>query len=138
MGILCYNIIMKKDNIVLLSLKYISVDLIGNFLYWPIWWYSKGLLELLKIIYRNIIEEEKRFGVKIWLINLFKPMYAQYDWQGRIISLFMRLMMLIFKTVMFLLWVIILSAVVVIWIFLPIVGLYMIYANLYNLVDLWP
>jgi len=33
-------------------------------------------------------------GLRVWLKNLFAPMFGQTDWQGRLISFFMRLAVL--------------------------------------------
>ncbi len=122
---------MQKENAITISLKYIAIELIGNILYWPIWWYTKGFYQLLINIYTSIVEEEKRFGIKIWLVNLFNPMYAQYDWQGRIISFFMRLVMLIFKIILFLVWLLLMILVVIGWLVLPLFAVYMIIRNLF-------
>jgi len=36
----------------------------------------------------------------LWLKNLLVPMFGQYDWQGRLVSFFMRLVNVIFRELM--------------------------------------
>lgn len=35
------------------------------------------------------------YAFRIWIRNFFVPMYGQHDWSGRIVSFFMRLVVLI-------------------------------------------
>lgn len=123
---------MYKENSLTISIKYVAVDLLGSILYWPIWWYTQGFFKLLEITWKNIIDEEKRFGIRIWLANLFVPMFGQYDWQGRLISMFMRFVMLIGKIIMFLIWIILMLVIIILWLILPLLAIYMIIINFYN------
>jgi hypothetical protein len=45
---------MKQQNLLVNSLKYVAVDLVGSVLYWPIWWYTKGLIMVLKFLANSI------------------------------------------------------------------------------------
>ncbi|MDO8462702.1 MAG: hypothetical protein Q7S96_00300 [bacterium] len=58
------------------------------------WWYGHGLLMVLRWVGRSIHSWEESVGLGLWLRNLFTPMYGQTDWQGRIISFFMRIAIL--------------------------------------------
>ena len=117
-------------SIVLSSLKLFAVDFIGRILFWPIWWYTIGLKRLLTILAENIIEEEQRLGVGLWWKNLFTPMYGQYDWQGRIISFFMRLFVGIGRILLLLLLFSITFVALVVWVLvLPVAG-YFLWRNL--------
>jgi len=115
-----------QQNIVLLSVKFIAKDLIGDILYWPIWWYSAGIQKVFIYISNELANFEERLGLKIWLKSIFKPMFAQYDWQGRIISFFMRLILLVFKLVLFFFWMVFMSVFVALWLILPILAVYQI------------
>jgi hypothetical protein len=55
----------------------------------------------------------------VWIKNIFTPMYGQYDWQGRLISLFMRIVQIIFRGFVMLICVGIAVALLIIWIILP-------------------
>ncbi|NCF75431.1 MAG: hypothetical protein GWO87_03020 [Xanthomonadaceae bacterium] len=108
------------QNVFLLFLKYITVDLIGDFFYFPVWWYSKGFKKSISFSIEKIKNIEKSLGIGIWLKNLFKPMYAQYDWQGRMISFLMRLFQLFARLIVFGVFFIIILFLPLIWLVLPI------------------
>lgn len=79
-------------------LKYVLWDLIGNVIYFPVWWYTRGLKKLGAFLVTFVAAMEMRLAVRIWVVNLFKPMYAVTDIPGRIISFFMRLFMIVMRT----------------------------------------
>lgn len=35
------------------------------------------------------------FAIEVWIKNIFVPMFGQHDWQSRLISVFMRLVQII-------------------------------------------
>lgn len=108
------------QNIFLLFLKYITVDLIGDFFYFPVWWYTKGFKKAIFFTIEKIKNIEKGLGIQIWAKNLSKPMYAQYDWQGRIISFLMRLFQLIVRSIAFVVIFIVILFLPLIWLALPV------------------
>ena len=63
---------------------------LADFLYTPIWWYTRGLVKQMKGVAGSLFARQEALAVDVWLKNLFVPMYGQYDWQSRIISVFMR------------------------------------------------
>ncbi len=65
-------------------------------LYFPLWWYSKGLVKFFNFLRRTILEISNPIVLKILIANLFKPMYGDYSREGRIISFFMRVIHLSF------------------------------------------
>ena len=100
-------------------LKYILKHLILDTLYFPIWWYSRGLLKVLQWSKQSLKDVERIAALKIWLKSMGKPMFQDYTREGRIISFFMRVVLLIFKLLMMILWSIFLGILIVIWIILP-------------------
>lgn len=112
---------MTHQNIVWLSIRYVIIDLIGRVLFFPLWWYSRGLIKTIKWAFRAIRDEEHALAVGVWIENLFVPMYGQYDWQGRIVSFFMRLAQIIFRLLFLLVWAAMILMVVVLWVILPLV-----------------
>ena len=120
-----------KDNIATSSLKFVLVDLIGDILYWPLWWYSKGLVKSAHFFINEIRNWEELLGVKIWLKNIFTPMYGQYDWEGRIISFFIRIFQIIFRTILLLMWTIFMLILFLAWIIGPIYVFYQFIDNIY-------
>lgn len=120
------------QNIAFLTIKFVAIDVVGDILYWPIWWYTRGLKKLVFYIYHEMAYFENRLGLRMWLKNLFKPMYGQYDWQGRIISFFMRLVVLVYKLIKFILWIFILFIILFVWVLLLPFSLYQIIFQFWN------
>lgn len=98
----------------------IAAQLVGEILYFPIWWYSVGFFRLLKNSWRFLGREEDSLGFSIWAKNIFVPMYGQNDWAGRIISFFVRLVQVIVRGFLLLLVIAWLLFIVLLWLFLPI------------------
>jgi len=78
-------------------LKIIFIDTIKDVLYFPIWWYSQGLILTFRWMAGEIIATEKMIGVGIWIKNIFVPMFGQRDIQGRVVSFFMRVFQILFR-----------------------------------------
>ncbi len=108
------------QTIILTSLKSIFFDLILDIFYFPIWWYSRGLKNAVVWALGKIGQGEKVLGLKIWVINLFHPMYGVEDWQGKIISFFMRLFQIIFRLILMLVWIGFIFGLFLIWVLAPI------------------
>ncbi|MFH1193527.1 MAG: hypothetical protein V1661_00865 [bacterium] len=83
-------------------LKLLFIDTILDVLYFPLWWYSRGAVLAFKWVLKEIGETENFLAVHIWVANLFRPMYGQSDIGGKIISFFMRLFQIIFRSIAFL------------------------------------
>lgn len=120
---------MRSNNFLLDILKLIFVDIIWKMIYFPIWWYSKGFLNLLISLTDKAKRQSHALGIFIGFKFLFRPMYAQNDFSGRIISFFMRLIVLIFKVLIFILFLVLLFFGAVIYLALPIFVVWQIYLN---------
>ncbi len=57
----------------------------------------------------------------LWLKNIFVPMFGQYDWQGRLVSFFMRLVQVVVRSVALVFWLIACLVLFVLWLALPVV-----------------
>lgn len=101
-------------------LKFFLFDILLDALYAPVWWYSVGLVGTLRKLSRAVQEGASIIGIGIWAKSLFKPMYGEYSWQGRIISFFMRVVMLLFMTIQMIVWLGILFILLFIWLILPV------------------
>lgn len=112
------------------SIKYIFLDLIGNILYFPIWWYTKGAKNVLIFCFNQIKEVEEYLALFVWIRNIFTPMYAQYDWQGRIISFFIRVFQIFFRSIFLLTWSVLCLILFLIWLVIPLFVGYQIYRNI--------
>lgn len=112
---------MIKENIALKSFKFLGRDLVGDILYWPVWWYTKGIKKAVKRFFSSIAKGNQIFGLTIWTKNLFRPMYGQNDWQGQLISFFIRLVQIIFRAIALFFWIIFSLIIFLFWIILPII-----------------
>lgn len=95
--------------------KYILVEVVLDILYFPVWWYTAGFIKLLRMCGERLVDTARNLSLGIWLRNMFTPMFGQYDWQGRMISFMMRVFMLIFKLIVFFIWMILLFVLIVVW-----------------------
>lgn len=98
----------------------IFLSIIGDILYFPIWWYSVGFFRLLKNIWLFLGNQERSLGFFIWLKNIFVPMYGQRDWAGRLISFFIRLIQIIFRGLALFIWLLLSLALILVWLLIPI------------------
>lgn len=116
------------NSAVISSIKFIVVDIIGDFVYWPIWWYTAGLPDRLIWFEGQVKSIWKVLALGLWLKNFFVPMYGDRSILGRAISLVMRIVILFgWKLVWFIVWTALSLALLLIWILLPPAVIYMIY-----------
>ena len=100
--------------------KYLFGELIGDVIYAPVWWYSRGFLKLLGGLKGRLVFFERSLGLRLWITTLGKPMYGQYDIAGKLISFFMRLAVLFWKIIIFLFYCLFLLLVILAWLVVPI------------------
>ena len=65
---------------------------------WILWWYGGGFVGVLSSIGRDLKFRSDSYAIGIWIRNILVPMYGQYDWTGRFVSVFMRIVVIIFRT----------------------------------------
>lgn len=123
-----------SKNILTQASKLLILDYITEILYFPVWWYGAGLKNALNFFIRGVMEADRFTGFSLLLRNIFKPMFAQYDKQGRIISFVMRLVLIIYKGLTLILLVIFYLVTLVFWLGLPIL---VVWGLSYNLPTLW-
>lgn len=122
-----------SDNVLIATLKYIAIEILWDIVYFPIWWYTKGLTLIAQYCLRSAqFHVTRRLALGVWLKSMFKPMYGDYTKEGRIISVFMRFVVLIWKIIAAVLWMLVLTLVFFGWILLPLVIIYYI---LYQVFD---
>jgi len=97
----------------------IIIQILGEILYFPVWWYTVGFGRLIKTVGNFWLNQEKILGFSVWLKNLFVPMYGQNDWAGRLISLVIRLVQIIFRGLVLAVWFIVGLLVLLIWLIFP-------------------
>ena len=109
-------------------LEKFALQFVLDILYYPLWWYTGGAQRMILFCWRQIKEGNLNFSPGLWLENIFVPMFGQYDWQGRIVSFFMRLVNVIFRFFALLIWVIIVTGIFFVYLLLPVVIVYLIFA----------
>ncbi len=111
-----------------LALKQTSqlfLELLADLWRFPWWWYSGGAKLVGLWCWNGFSETRARLAIGLFVRYLFTPMYQDYTIQGRFISFFMRLFLLIVKLVrlafsavwhalVFLIWLVLLPAAIVI------------------------
>ncbi|MDD4607176.1 MAG: hypothetical protein PHS07_02455 [Patescibacteria group bacterium] len=112
-----------SDNFFTQILKGVG-EIILDFIYFPIWWYSGGLKKMWHWVCQQIILGQRGLGITIQFRYLFKPMYGDYSKSGRLISFFVRLIKLAIFLLIFLLWVGLIIALLGVWLGLPILIIY--------------
>lgn len=99
----------------------IVVSLVLEIVYFPIWWYSVGFYRLIINGGNFLRDQEKALGFMVWAKNIFVPMYGQADWAGRLISFIVRLVQIIARGFVMLIWLVIFLLVLIFWLALPLV-----------------
>lgn len=120
---------MKAKQAALNIFKLIFIDLILEIIYFPLWWYSSGLYRAGLFCLQQIKKQWNNMGLSIHFKFLFKPMYAQRDFTGRVISFFARFIQLIFKSLAFVVFGLISLGIFLLWIVLPIIIVWQIKIN---------
>lgn len=110
----------------------ISVQILWDFAYFPLWWYTVGFLRFLKNVASFLSEQWIIIGAGAWIKNLFTPMYGQRDFTGRAISFFIRIVQIIFRFIMFVFFVILSLASIIAWLILPPTIIFLIFKQISN------
>jgi hypothetical protein len=94
-------------------------DLTLDLLYFPIWWYSTGLMERVNGAADLITGASRSLQIGLWIRNIFVPMYGAYDWQSRIISVFMRTVQIIGRVIALVFWIVFAFVLFALYVFGP-------------------
>ena len=108
----------------LLVLPKLILDTFLDLLYFPLWWYTGGVLASLKWCWRLVLSGNNHFAPGLWLGNIFVPMYGQHDIEGKIISFFMRLVQVLVRSLALFVWILVCLSLFLIWLALPIFVFY--------------
>ncbi|MCK4554223.1 hypothetical protein KAU19_04645 [Candidatus Parcubacteria bacterium] len=114
---------MLSNNFAIYGTK-ILAELVKDIIYFPLWWYTKGIIQLLKVLKNFLINREKSLALLVWIKNIHRPMYGQYDWQGKLISFFFRIIQIIVRGIAMLIYLIIAVLVFCFWLALPVLVVY--------------
>jgi len=103
----------------------IPLEFLLDVVRFPYWWYSGGLKDLLSWVRQSFKEARQRLALGIFARSFFKPMYQDYSWQGRLISLAARFFILILKLVRWLGWCLFYGLIIILWLVLLPLIIYM-------------
>ncbi len=114
---LCYTFIMpsKAGSV----FRFFFLDLAGSVIRFPFWWYTTGFFDVVRWVKRSLSYDWKRYNIVLWVRNFFVPMYGQHDLTGRLVSVFMRLMVLIGRLIWLTVLAILYSILAFVWLFAP-------------------
>jgi len=79
--------------------KLLFGDLLGSVAWFPVWWYTQGLGLVIGKAIAALRYRARAYALNIWIRNLFVPMYGQRDLAGRAVSVFMRVVVLIGRSI---------------------------------------
>lgn len=103
---------------------FIVKDIIWNVVYFPLWWYTRGLLRILQMIKREIGGVARMLHLPTLFKYLLKPMYGYTDIVSRIISFYVRIVQFVVLLAFTLVVVAGLLVLLVIWMLAPVITIY--------------
>jgi hypothetical protein len=115
----------------ILVLQRIGLDLFLDIVYFPVWWYTGGAKQVFLKCIAMIRNTNQRMAPGLWLKNLFVPMFGQTDWQGRIMSVFIRFINFVVRFIGLFIWSLIILALFFVWLLVPVVIFIMFFSALF-------
>lgn len=103
---------------------FIAKDIVWNTVYFPIWWYTRGIVRILEMMKHQVLSLARTLHLPTLFKYLLKPMYGYTDIISRIISFYVRIVQFMVLMVFTVVVVIGLLILLVIWIGAPLVVLY--------------
>lgn len=99
--------------------------------YFPIWWITIGVKYASFFFKTNLSKITRRSALLVWIENWFNPMFGQYDFQGRLISFFLRTFQIIFRFLFWSIALVFLLLLCAVWILTPFLALSMIIVKIF-------
>jgi len=112
--------------------KFFIVDVLGSVLYFPVWWYTEGFFEIVNWVKRGLSYRWRAYSFSVWMKNFLVPMYGQYDFAGRVVSVFMRFIVLIGRGIAFIAEAFGYLVIVGIWLLLPAFSFLFFFLNIFQ------
>ncbi|HAZ28938.1 MAG TPA: hypothetical protein DCY48_04155 [Candidatus Magasanikbacteria bacterium] len=113
----------------ILVFQRIAIEFILDVLYFPLWWYTAGAKHTLLFCVRLFQDANLSFAPLLWLKNLFVPMFGQRDLQGRLMSIFMRFVNVIGRSIALTVWFGVLVCLFLAWMIFPLAVSYMLFLS---------
>lgn len=99
---------------------FILRELVGELVYFPVWWYSHGLVGTAQGLTRRWFRVLNQLSIPILLRTMGKPMYGDYTRSGRAISFFFRIFLVVTKLIWLGVWTVIELIALAAWVIGPI------------------
>lgn len=109
----------------LLVAQRIAFDFLWHLVYFPIWWCTGGVKHAALYCWGLFNSGNEYLAPGIWLKNIFVPMFGQTDWQGRIMSVFMRIVNIIIRSLMLFVWMVVVFVIFSLWFIWPVFLIYL-------------
>lgn len=110
--------------------KLLFRDFVGSLFWFPIWWYTTGIMRVVAGSFRTLVFRWREYGLQIWLRNFFVPMYGEYDITGRLVSVLVRFAVLIARLVAIVAEALFYVIISIAWIVAPVLFLVLALLNL--------
>lgn len=101
--------------------RLVFVDLLGSIAWFPVWWYSTGMLKVITNSKDALQYRARSYAFVIWIKNFFVPMYGQYDITGRFVSVLMRFIVLVGRSIAFVVEALVYLLGIIVWAVAPII-----------------
>lgn len=105
--------------VIVQATRILVVDLFGGAVGFPIWWYTKGVARWSRFIWDWYSGYRQQLAIGVWVKNIFVPMYGSYDIAGRLISFFMRVAMIVIRSVLLVFVTVFFAVVYLLYFLLP-------------------
>ncbi|MBI4426733.1 MAG: hypothetical protein HY567_04090 [Candidatus Kerfeldbacteria bacterium] len=103
------------DSVAVRAARFVIRDVVFDVIRFPVWWYTTGTRQAARFVGNEFLSVLNRLSLRILFRNLLKPMYGDYSRSGRIISLFMRLIVFAFNTIALFIWTVVLVVALIVW-----------------------
>ncbi len=104
--------------------------IIGKFLldiiYFPVWWYTRGLFKLLVWCQHFLGARLQGLALWVWVKNIFTPMYGQRDFASVLISFVVRVLQIIARSIAMLFWLGYILTLILLWLVVPLITIWQI------------
>lgn len=110
-------------------LQHLLLDFFSDLIFFPLWWYSEGAKNAFFFLVELFEAANGRLAPGLWLRYITVPMFGQYDWQGRMVSFFVRSANVIIRGALLLLFAFALSCLFLLWLIAPIAVMYLFFIS---------
>ena len=99
---------------------------------YPVWWYTKGFRALLRWVEEGLVYRWKSYAIGLWFKNITLPMYGEHSLLGRAVSLFMRIVVIIGRSIAWTAEALVYVLFVALWVVWPIAAILGLIATLFT------